>query len=95
MLDPQDQGIVDAFKAGKTDEEIKAEFGVDDAKLTQLRGVDQEEVKEEVEGEEGTDAPVEEGTGEEVVEDAPVEAGEDAPEGEAKPEGEDKAGEVA
>ena len=37
-LDPQDKAICGAIIAGKTDEEIKAEFSVDDDKCSQLHG---------------------------------------------------------
>lgn len=37
-LDPQDKAILDAMVAGKSDEEVKAEFGVSDEDVSRLRG---------------------------------------------------------
>lgn len=37
-LDPQDKAILDAIVAGKTDDEVTAEFSVDAEKIAQLKG---------------------------------------------------------
>jgi hypothetical protein len=89
MLDIQDQNIVDALAEGKSEADIMSEFGVDQAKIDQLRSVGTETAEvenevdadpvagaEEVKEEETVDAPVEE-----VVEDgeAVAEPVEDAP----------------
>lgn len=75
MIDSQDQAIVDAIRNGVAVDEIKAQFGVDDAKIEQLRPVAEEagETAEAPQVETPAEVPAEEAGESQEAGDAPAE----------------------